>query len=175
VAFQQRLPDAAVDDGRPGAHGGRPHREEARSARDEVVRRLPGAVARSCARSGCSAPAAATLSFSYAERWARLSEVAPETRPQAYELCLAHATRTRAPRGWRLIDERDDAPPPTGPTVGSAGPGGDRPVAVLAATPPAAPDPVSEDAVGGATEVTSGSAIHADPEPLGRPVPATRW
>jgi hypothetical protein len=116
--------------------------------RDAVVRPLGRVVERPCARPACPAPARATLSFEYAARQALLEPLSDEARPQSYDLCLRHASRTQPPHGWQLRDRRPEDErhvelPPTAP----ADLGGDRTVAVLAAALRAVPDPVSEDVV----------------------------
>ena len=74
------------------------------------VRAIARAAGRTCSRPGCDTPAAATLVFSYAERVARLVDLLEQGEPQTYDLCPAHADRTRPPVGWELSDTR---PPPT--------------------------------------------------------------
>lgn len=73
------------------------------------VRAIARAAGRSCSRPGCDTPAAATLVFSYAERVARLVDLLDELEPQVYDLCPAHADRTRPPVGWELTDTRPPA------------------------------------------------------------------
>lgn len=70
------------------------------------VRAIARAAGRSCSRPGCETPAGATLVFSYSEQVARLVELLDEGEPQAYDLCPAHADRTRPPVGWELSDTR---------------------------------------------------------------------
>ncbi|MBW3562568.1 MAG: DUF3499 domain-containing protein [Actinobacteria bacterium] len=77
-------------------------------SRPHVVRPLSRAVARSCSRPGCPSPAAATLTFAYAERQVVIEDLADEREPSAYDLCIAHADRTSPPHGWELADVRDD-------------------------------------------------------------------
>ena len=68
---------------------------------------------RRCSRSGCSGIAVATLTFDYASSTAVLGRLSPATEPGSYDLCLAHAQSTTAPRGWELltIAEIDPCPP----------------------------------------------------------------
>lgn len=73
------------------------------------MRAIARAAGRGCSRPGCTTPAAATLLFSHKEQVARLVELLDEHEPQAYDLCPAHADRTRPPMGWELTDTR---PPP---------------------------------------------------------------
>jgi hypothetical protein len=113
-----------------------------------VVHRLRPPGARPCARPGCPDPAAATLTFRYAAQEAVVELLVAESRPQAYDLCLAHAARTSPPRGWTLRDRRpEDARLPADATRTPPDLGGDRTVAVLAAALRAVPDAASERAV----------------------------
>lgn len=63
-----------------------------------------------CSRPSCAAPAAATLRFCYATREAVMDVLETIQRPQTYDLCGLHATRTRPPHGWTLQDLRGDGP-----------------------------------------------------------------
>ena len=123
-------------------------------ARDAVVRSFARAVARPCARPGCPAPAASTLSFRYASREAWLAELRDDPTPETYDLCGSHADRTRPPHGWQLVDRR----PVDAADDGPEGFGDDRTVAVLAAalrdaTPAAEPPPALGADVAAAPEV----------------------
>lgn len=62
--------------------------------------------ARLCARPGCGAVAAASLTYEYAGRTVWLDELAPEREPSAYDLCAAHADNLRVPQGWTRDDRR---------------------------------------------------------------------
>ena len=64
------------------------------------------AVSRSCARPGCGRPAAATLSYAYADGVVWLQDLATEDHPMVHDLCGAHADGVSVPRGWELSDER---------------------------------------------------------------------
>ncbi|MBW3577520.1 MAG: DUF3499 domain-containing protein [Actinobacteria bacterium] len=126
--------------------------QEAR--RRQVVRPLSRAAVRGCARPGCPTPAAATLRFSYGARKAVLSSLTPQAEPEAYDLCIHHADRSRPPRGWELLDGREVPPvattdPAEGGAVGGARPalGGLRIVEVLAAALGRGGDPTA--ALGG--------------------------
>ena len=105
-----------------------------RTARDAVVRPLARAAQRACVRPGCPSPARASLSFRYDTREAWLERLGEEPRPESYDLCSAHAARTRPPHGWQLRDRRpreeqvDGEPPVTPDHLG-----GEQTVAVLAA------------------------------------------
>lgn len=68
-------------------------------------------MSRTCARPGCGRPAAATLSYAYAEGVVWLESLAPEPHPMVHDLCALHADGVRVPRGWELRDGRPtDAP-----------------------------------------------------------------
>lgn len=99
-----------------------------RSGQRGNVRSLARASARPCARPGCPAPAQATLSFRYGAREASLGPLLEERDPNTYDLCIAHADRTRPPHGWDLVDDRPTEPVPGPP----AAIGDDRTVALLA-------------------------------------------
>lgn len=89
--------------------------EPSEQPRPHVVRPLSRAVARSCSRPGCPSPAAATLTFAYAERQVVVEDLADEREPSAYDLCIAHADRTAPPHGWELADDRNDVDVDTRP------------------------------------------------------------
>jgi hypothetical protein len=61
---------------------------------------------RRCARPGCAAWPAATLSYRYAEKRTVIVPLSGTRPPQTYDLCGPHADRTRPPRGWILEDRR---------------------------------------------------------------------
>lgn len=72
---------------------------------------------RTCHRTGCRWPAAASLSFRYASRQAWLLDLAPEQDPSLYDLCPHHADTLRVPKGWERVDERSPStarPEPAG-------------------------------------------------------------
>jgi hypothetical protein len=148
------------------------------------VRPLARAAQRACVRPGCPSPARATLSFRYDSREAWLERLSEEPRPEAYDLCAPHATRTRPPHGWQLRDRRPREEqgidePPSAP----ADLGGERTVALLAAALRSVPDPsapvpgASQDPLDAPDGVT---AMAPEPledapspvlEPLRRPAP----
>lgn len=70
---------------------------------------------RRCSRSSCSRPAAATLTYVYADSTAVLGPLATFAEPHGYDLCEQHAGRLTAPRGWQVIRLADnfEPPPPT--------------------------------------------------------------
>jgi PAS domain-containing protein len=121
---------------------------------DAAHRSLPRAVVRPCSRPSCTTPAAATLTFRYGTREAWIERLADRVDPQSYDLCVTHAARTHPPEGWQLRDRRPEGERrPAEPHPTPVDLGGDRTVAVLAAALRSVPDPVSEDAVAGPTEV----------------------
>jgi len=118
----------------------------------------------------------ATLAFSYSERRVELSALLDQSEPQTYDLCTAHAARTRPPHGWQLRDRRpeDTRLPDAHPSV-PADLGGDRTVAVLAAALRAVPGAVSEDAaLSPAAEIVPDPPAPQDDVARPRPVPAAR-
>jgi hypothetical protein len=132
-----REPDAPVP---PSSRSDGPRRR--------TVRPVPMPPRRVCARPSCAAPAQATLAFVYDEQIVMLAPLSVENLPQAYDLCGLHASRTRAPRGWALEDQRSpDEPGASGPASMAPDLGGDQTVAVLAAALRAVPDPGVEPAV----------------------------
>ncbi len=113
------------------------------AAPDAVVRPLAWVAERPCARPGCPASARATLTFRYATREAWLARLTDEPSPQAYDLCVAHASRTQPPHGWELRDRRpEEDRQPDVPPATPADLGGDRTVAVLAAALRQVPDAI---------------------------------
>lgn len=132
-------------------------------------RQPPPDVRRECARPACRAPAAATLAFSYAERHVELQPLGDSRAPQTYDLCTAHAARTRPPHGWQLRDRRpEDARQPDVRGTVPADLGGDRTVAVLAAALRAVPGAVSEDAAPAPVAEVS-APLRARPVPAASP------
>jgi hypothetical protein len=63
-------------------------------------------MSRSCARPGCGAGAAATLTYDYSARSVWLDNLATERDPMRYDLCADHAGGLRVPQGWQLDDQR---------------------------------------------------------------------
>ena len=66
---------------------------------------------RRCKKTGCPAPATATLSFEYGSRTAWLGDLTPDPVPAHYDLCAEHAERFSVPRGWDRVDRRSSTPP----------------------------------------------------------------
>jgi hypothetical protein len=111
------------------------------TAREAVVRPLARAAERACVRPGCPAPARATLTFRYDSREAWLERLSSEPRPEAYDLCSAHAARTRPPHGWQLRDRRPrEEQVSEQPPVAPSQLGGEQTVALLAAALRSVPD-----------------------------------
>lgn len=113
---------------------------------------------RSCSRTGCNRPAAASLSFRYETRqvWVTTLQARSGTR---YDLCGEHADTLTVPRGWHRKEERPRTPRRA-------------PKAVVEQTP--APAAAPEPAVTGAPE-EAGAPV---PQPAGRAaphVPADRY
>ncbi len=64
---------------------------------------------RRCSRSGCAQPAAATLTYVYAESTAVVGPLATYSEPHSYDLCEAHAERLTVPRGWDVVRHEVEA------------------------------------------------------------------
>lgn len=60
---------------------------------------------RSCAKTACRWPAAATLAYRYATRQVWLTDLA-EDHPATHDLCPHHADALKVPKGWELVDQR---------------------------------------------------------------------
>lgn len=58
---------------------------------------------RCCSRTGCAAPAVATLTYVYGDSTAVLGPLSQTPEPGAYDLCLRHAERTSVPNGWQVV------------------------------------------------------------------------
>jgi hypothetical protein len=58
---------------------------------------------RVCSKLGCTASAAATLTYVYADSTAVLGPLALRHEPGSYDLCKLHSTNLSAPRGWEVI------------------------------------------------------------------------
>lgn len=61
---------------------------------------------RQCSRTGCAAPAVATLTYQYGRSIVWMDDLAPERDPHSYDLCDRHAARLSVPNGWRLEERR---------------------------------------------------------------------
>ncbi|MBO0677683.1 DUF3499 domain-containing protein [Mycolicibacterium sp. S2-37] len=70
-------------------------------------------VPRRCCRPGCPHYAVATLTFVYSDSTAVVGPLAIVSEPHSWDLCVGHASRITAPRGWELV--RHAGPLPTHP------------------------------------------------------------
>src|SRR6202012_1928222 len=70
-------------------------------------------VPRRCCRPGCPHYAVATLTFVYSDSTAVGGPLATVPEPHSWDLCVGHASRITAPRGWELV--RHAGPLPTNP------------------------------------------------------------
>jgi hypothetical protein len=71
-------------------------------------------VPRRCCRPGCPHYAVATLTFVYSDSTAVVGPLATAREPHSWDLCVGHAGRITAPRGWELV--RHAGPLPAHPT-----------------------------------------------------------
>ena len=74
----------------------------------------PVTTVRQCSRTACGRPAVATLTYVYSDSTAVLGPLALHAEPHSYDLCVQHADRLTAPRGWevvRLLPEFEPAGP----------------------------------------------------------------
>lgn len=58
---------------------------------------------RRCCRPGCPHHAVATLTFVYSDSTAVVGPLATAQEPHSWDLCVGHASRITAPRGWQLV------------------------------------------------------------------------
>ncbi len=70
-------------------------------------------VPRRCCRPGCPHYAVATLTFVYSDSTAVVGPLATAREPHSWDLCVSHAGRITAPRGWELV--RHAGPLPNNP------------------------------------------------------------
>ncbi|WP_197746430.1 DUF3499 domain-containing protein [Mycolicibacterium tokaiense] len=70
-------------------------------------------VPRRCCRPGCPHYAVATLTFVYSDSTAVVGPLATVREPHSWDLCVTHAGRITAPRGWELV--RHAGPLPSHP------------------------------------------------------------
>ncbi|MBV8930413.1 MAG: DUF3499 domain-containing protein [Mycobacteriaceae bacterium] len=70
-------------------------------------------VPRRCCRPGCPHYAVATLTFVYSDSTAVIGPLATAREPHSWDLCVHHAGRITAPRGWELV--RHAGPLPSSP------------------------------------------------------------
>lgn len=50
----------------------------------------------------------ATLTYVYADSTAVVGPLATHAEPHCYDLCVGHAQRLTAPRGWELVRHEED-------------------------------------------------------------------
>lgn len=58
---------------------------------------------RQCTKTACSRPAAATLTYVYADSTVVVGQLSMHAEPHSYDLCAFHAERFTAPRGWDVV------------------------------------------------------------------------
>lgn len=58
---------------------------------------------RSCTKTACSLPAAATLTFNYADSTVVLGPMSQRAEPHAHDLCAKHSRQFTAPVGWEFL------------------------------------------------------------------------
>lgn len=58
---------------------------------------------RQCTKTACSRPAAATLTYVYADQMVVVGQLSELAEPHSYDLCAMHAERFTAPRGWDVV------------------------------------------------------------------------
>src|SRR6478735_5391894 len=115
-------------------------------------------VPRRCCRPGCPHYAVATLTFVYSDSTAVVGPLATVSEPHSWDLCVSHAGRITAPRGWELV--RHAGPLPTHPDE-------DDLIALAEAVREGREAPVSGMAAGFTDPVTGvhGGALMAPPAP----------
>ena len=67
---------------------------------------------RGCSKTGCARPAVATLTYAYADRAVVVGPLATYAEPHTNDLCLEHAERMTAPRGWDVVRVGGEFPEP---------------------------------------------------------------
>ena len=72
-------------------------------------------VPRRCCRPGCPHYAVATLTFVYSDSTAVVGPLATAREPHSWDLCVGHAGRITAPRGWELVRHAGPLPIPSNP------------------------------------------------------------
>ncbi len=72
-------------------------------------------VPRRCCRPGCPHYAVATLTFVYSDSTAVVGPLATAREPHSWDLCVGHAGRITAPRGWELMRHSAPLPVPGNP------------------------------------------------------------
>ena len=69
---------------------------------------------RLCSKQACRRPAAATLTYVYADSTVVVGHLSERAEPHCYDMCAIHAERFTAPRGWEVVhvhQEFVDSPP----------------------------------------------------------------
>jgi hypothetical protein len=69
---------------------------------------------RRCSKTPCGRPAAATLTYVYADSTVVVGALSRRSEPHSYDLCAQHAEAFTAPRGWDIVhlhQEFADLPP----------------------------------------------------------------
>ncbi|BBX93948.1 MULTISPECIES: DUF3499 domain-containing protein [Mycolicibacterium] len=118
-------------------------------------------VPRRCCRPGCPHYAVATLTFVYSDSTAVVGPLATVSEPHSWDLCVGHAGRITAPRGWELV--RHAGPLPTHPDE-------DDLVALADAVREGQPGAVSRGGVvAGFSDPSTGLATSAVTAPPARP------
>ena len=63
---------------------------------------------RQCSKTACTRPAAATLTYVYADSTVVVGQLSAAAEPHSYDLCAEHAGRFTAPRGWDVVHIQQD-------------------------------------------------------------------
>ncbi len=58
---------------------------------------------RQCSKTACTRPAAATLTYVYADSTVVVGQLSAHAEPHSYDMCAPHAERFTAPRGWDVV------------------------------------------------------------------------
>jgi hypothetical protein len=69
--------------------------------------------ARHCSKTSCGLPAAATLTYVYADSTVVVGALAQHAEPHSYDLCSRHAEAFSAPRGWDVVRIHQEFAEPT--------------------------------------------------------------
>src|SRR5260221_10223042 len=69
-------------------------------------------MSRRCSRPACKQTALFTLTYVYRDSTAVLGPLAAYVEPHCYDLCVAHAERLTAPRGWEGVRLPVEPAPP---------------------------------------------------------------
>jgi hypothetical protein len=59
--------------------------------------------ARVCSKVACREEAVATLTYDYADSMVVLGPLSLQAEPHTYDLCVRHAERLSAPKGWQVV------------------------------------------------------------------------